>query len=242
MEARWLLPFLRPNKPMKRARRVHRGQMGASAAIAPVLLSSVVRPRRLSAEPLGLGGHPKPAINGHLKTGQLAGWLETLTTARRLCSCAGMSNVLSDEKQQQVLALGRLGWSLRRIEEATGVRRETASGYLKAAGIPVRAPRTRRLPSKPASQVSTDSGPGQNRPVRCPPTLAGRGAVRPGRAPSASACEPYREVIEEALGRAAMRWPSGRTWSTTTASRPATPASGASCASCGADAAARRAA
>ncbi len=49
-----------------------------------------------------------------------------------------MSNVLGDNKQQQVLALGRLGWSLRRIEQATTVRRETASAYLKAAGIPVR--------------------------------------------------------------------------------------------------------
>jgi hypothetical protein len=28
-----------------------------------------------------------------------------------------MSNVLGDNKQQQVLALGRLGWSLRRIEQ-----------------------------------------------------------------------------------------------------------------------------
>jgi len=39
-----------------------------------------------------------------------------------------MANVLDLEKQAQILALGRLGWSLRRIEEATGVRRETASG------------------------------------------------------------------------------------------------------------------
>lgn len=46
-----------------------------------------------------------------------------------------MSNVLGDTKQQQVGAVGRLGWSLRRIEEATTVRRETASAYLKAAGI-----------------------------------------------------------------------------------------------------------
>lgn len=38
-----------------------------------------------------------------------------------------MSNVLSDEKRQQVLALGRLEWALRRIEQAAGVRRETAS-------------------------------------------------------------------------------------------------------------------
>jgi len=41
---------------------------------------------------------------------------------------------LNEEKKQQVIALGRLGWSLRRIEEATGVRRETASSYLKEAG------------------------------------------------------------------------------------------------------------
>ena len=46
-----------------------------------------------------------------------------------------MANILGDEKKQQILALGRLGWPLRRIEQATGVRRETASAYLKAAGI-----------------------------------------------------------------------------------------------------------
>ena len=51
-----------------------------------------------------------------------------------------MSNVLSEEKKQQVIALGKLGWALRRIEQATGVRRETAGAYLKAAGIAVRPP------------------------------------------------------------------------------------------------------
>jgi IS30 family transposase len=49
-----------------------------------------------------------------------------------------MANVLSDDKRKQVEALGRLGWSLRRIQREVGVRRETASGYLKAAGIDVR--------------------------------------------------------------------------------------------------------
>src|SRR5207253_2292067 len=49
-----------------------------------------------------------------------------------------MSNVLNEDKKQQVIALGRLGWTLRRIEQATGVRRETAGAYLKAAGIAVR--------------------------------------------------------------------------------------------------------
>lgn len=42
-----------------------------------------------------------------------------------------MGNVLSREKREQVIALGRLGWSLRRIKHATGVRRETASDYLR---------------------------------------------------------------------------------------------------------------
>src|ERR1700674_1064191 len=70
-----------------------------------------------------------------------------------------MSNVLSEEKKQQVIALGRLGWPLRRIEQETGVRRETASTYLKAAGIGVRPPRAwgRRPPSKPANEVTTGS-------------------------------------------------------------------------------------
>ena len=114
-----------------------------------------------------------------------------------------MSNVLSKEKRQQILALGRLGWSLRRIEEATGVRRETASGYLKAAGLTVRGPgRPPARPANPAisSEVSTDSSPA---------TTAGKGtddtapvpAQRPSRAPQASACEPYRELIVDALGR-----------------------------------------
>jgi hypothetical protein len=52
-----------------------------------------------------------------------------------------MANVLGREKREQILALGRLGWTLRRIEAETGVRRETASAYLKAAGIAIRPPR-----------------------------------------------------------------------------------------------------
>jgi hypothetical protein len=135
-----------------------------------------------------------------------------------------MSNVLGNDKQQQVLALGRLGWSLRRIEQTTGVRRETASGYLKAAGIRVRARGGRPRawpPPKPAttSEVSTDSqpaGPAITPEVFTAPPAANpattvpvstdlpsefRAAAVPGRAPTASACEPYRDLIEEALGR-----------------------------------------
>src|SRR5713101_1481653 len=108
-----------------------------------------------------------------------------------------MSNVLDDEKKQSVVALGRLGWSLRRIEESTGVRRETASAYLKAAGIAVRVRggRPGTWPPKPATTtgVSTD-------PASKPATTAGV-STDPGRAPSASACEPFRELIAEALSR-----------------------------------------
>ena len=44
-----------------------------------------------------------------------------------------MSNVLNEEKKQQVIALGRLGWSLRKIQKATGIHRTTAADYLRAA-------------------------------------------------------------------------------------------------------------
>ena len=70
-----------------------------------------------------------------------------------------MANVLNEEKKQQVLALGRLGWPLRKIQQATRIRRETASQYLKAARIAVRPPGGwgRRAP-KPANEVITDFG------------------------------------------------------------------------------------
>jgi transposase len=130
-----------------------------------------------------------------------------------------MSNVLDNTTQQQILALGRLGWTLSRIQRTTGVRRETISGYLKAAGIPVRGRgRPSESKSKPAisdAEVSTDLGPSKPATSEAvstdssPPNPATRAEVstdsgtvpRPGRAPSASACEPYRELIVEALGR-----------------------------------------
>jgi hypothetical protein len=70
-----------------------------------------------------------------------------------------VGNVLTEEKKQQVLTLGRLGWSLRRIEKQTGIRRETAGAYLKAAGIALRPPGAwgKRAPPKPANAVTTDS-------------------------------------------------------------------------------------
>jgi transposase len=128
-----------------------------------------------------------------------------------------MSNVLSDAKRQQILALGRLGWPLRRIEQATGVRRETAGAYLKAAGIYVRPPGGwgRRV-AKPANEVTTDSDPAK--PVNEVTTDSGWSTLSPDSLDlpaeatlysnntlnskrSVSNCEPYREVIELGLNR-----------------------------------------
>ena len=142
-----------------------------------------------------------------------------------------MANVLNEEKKQQVLALGRLGWSLRRIQQATGIRRETAGTYLKAAGIAVRPPSGwGRCKPKPANEVITDSGaakpaipvipdpldPNCNpNPNPNPENLSTKGKAKATSKPanenevitdsavvtSPSACEPYREAIDLGLSR-----------------------------------------
>jgi len=138
-----------------------------------------------------------------------------------------VSNVLSDQKKQQVIALGRLGWSLRRIQGATGVRRETAATYLRAAGVPFRPPgKWGRQPAKPANEVITDSEAAEATDANSHDGSSAKPAngvitdfgaeladptalsptVSPGRSPSSSACEPYRETIQIGLsqGRNAM--------------------------------------
>ena len=114
-----------------------------------------------------------------------------------------MSNVLAEDKRQQVLALGRLGWSLRQIERATGVRRETASGYLKASGVVVRGRgRPPTAAAKPAisPEVSTDSSVTPSPCAGTGPAVTTSGD-HPAPSPRASACEPYRELIVEAVDR-----------------------------------------
>ena len=74
---------------------------------------------------------------------------------------------MSEAKKQQVIALGRLGWPLRRIEQETGVRRETAGAYLKAAGIGVRPPGAwgRRAPAKAANENGVTTGSDAAKPA-----------------------------------------------------------------------------
>ena len=117
-----------------------------------------------------------------------------------------MSNVLSEEKKQQVIALGKLGWTLRRIEQATGVRRETAGAYLKAAGIAINRPGwRRRFPSKPAIGVATDSGEAKpaNEVGVATDFIRPFSEKTPIQLPAANSsdsnCEPFRETIELGL-------------------------------------------
>ena len=134
-----------------------------------------------------------------------------------------VSNVLNEEKKQQVIALGRLGWSLRQIQRATGVRRETAASYLKAAGVAFRPPGGwgRQPPSKPPNEVITD--PVAEKPATevdadgasakpADEVITDFGVEssvdeitapepQPGRSPSASACAPYQDTIEVGLSR-----------------------------------------
>jgi transposase len=133
-----------------------------------------------------------------------------------------VSNVLNEEKRQQVLALGRLGWPLRRIQQETGVRRETASAYLKAAGIAVRPPGGwgKRPPaSKPANEVSPDfsaelaasttaaasAAVPTSAQEPAPPDSKPANEVSTDPAPAtnstASVCEPYRDFIELSLSK-----------------------------------------
>ena len=148
-----------------------------------------------------------------------------------------MANVLKDEKKQQIIALGRLGWSLRKIQEATRVRRETISAYLRGAGVEIWPPGRwkREGKAKPAIEVIT----GSEAAKPALPGFAGRPNFNPnrenlstkgkakatskpaiqvitdfgvglsGKEPEnskavgwASACEPYREIIELGLSRA----------------------------------------
>ena len=124
-----------------------------------------------------------------------------------------MSNVLNEEKKQQAIALGRLGWSLRQIQKAIGVRRETISAYLRAAGIAMREPRGQHIPARPASReegMITD--PAEAKPASLDEVITDSGGEsaaasvakpdsRPSRSPSSSACIPYQDVIELGLSR-----------------------------------------
>jgi transposase len=96
---------------------------------------------------------------------------------------------LNEQIKQQIIALGRLGWSLRRIQKSTGVRRETAATYLREAGVAVRPPGLwgRASPvTDPPPTTATDAGSGLPGAKPAIAVTTGFGAEL---APSAGSCE-----------------------------------------------------
>src|SRR3981189_2720526 len=92
---------------------------------------------------------------------------------RRGIASVGVSNVLNEQKKQQIIALGRLGWSLRRIQKSTGVRRETVAAYLREAGVAVRSPGLWGHGS--ATPTGAHAGPPRSKPAIAVPTDLGVG-------------------------------------------------------------------
>lgn len=91
---------------------------------------------------------------------------------------AGMSNVLSDKKKQG-LALGRPRLP-RRLEALTGVRRETASRCLKAAGVAVRGRGRRPREARPATSVEVSTDPESEPAIEVSTDSGAKAASLPG--------------------------------------------------------------
>ena len=93
-----------------------------------------------------------------------------------LAATAFISSIPAGFSCQQVIAQGRLGWSLRRIQRVTKFRRETAAVYLREAGVAVRPPglwgHGSASPAKEpvadllsATATGTDAGPPPAKPA-----------------------------------------------------------------------------
>jgi transposase len=111
-----------------------------------------------------------------------------------------MSYVLEQTKQQQVLALGRLGWPVTRIAAAAQVDRATVTRYLRAAGLPVRG---RGRPSEATANAAISGREVSTDPRANPAISSGQVSTdsTPSRSPQTSACALYREEIADALAR-----------------------------------------
>ncbi len=122
-----------------------------------------------------------------------------------------LGNFLQMADKQRILALLELGWSYRRIERETGIRRETAARH-----DPLRVQKRTNPstgPDSKAANVSTGSEAKADR-VSTGPT---------------SSAEPYRAVIEAAVAKGLT---AQRIWQDLCAAYgygPATPRSNASC-------------
>lgn len=110
-----------------------------------------------------------------------------------------MGNYLKVEKRQQVIALLELGWSYRRIESETGVRRETASRYDKLR----RSKAARVFPGSedvPEPGINDIGDSGSSKAAKVTPGSESKPAkVFPGSRPrqSSSAAVYHDEIVEK---------------------------------------------
>jgi hypothetical protein len=102
-------------------------------------------------------------------------------------STVGDGQRLDRQQETASIRLGRLGWSLRASKRRPPSVARRSAAISRAAGVAVRGRggQPKEWPPKPASPRGVSTDPGPHAPPR--------------RAPGASACEPYREPIAEAL-------------------------------------------
>jgi hypothetical protein len=105
-----------------------------------------------------------------------------------------MPNYLKMPKKSQVLALLGLGWSYRRIEAETGVRRETVSRYGEAR----QANAAKTFPGSDPSPPSDSLGDLPSDPSNAATTFAGSDA-NPAKPFAGFAAARYRQAISEKL-------------------------------------------
>ena len=111
-----------------------------------------------------------------------------------------MSNYLKMPKKSQVLALLELGWSYRRIEAETGVRRETVSGYDRARGANAAKTFPGSAPFVPAEFADRPPSDDSNAAKTFPGSAPNPAKTFPGSAPRPRfAAATYRTAITEKL-------------------------------------------
>jgi hypothetical protein len=108
-----------------------------------------------------------------------------------------MPNYLKMPKKSQVLALLELGWSYRRIEAETGVRRETVSRYDQAR-------RTNAAKTFPGSDPSSSIESGEVAAGEGSKRSPARSQTRPKRSPAAPRAR--ASVLRSIARRSPRNW------------------------------------
>jgi len=112
-----------------------------------------------------------------------------------------MANYLKMAKRQQVLALLELGWTYRRIEAETGVRRETVSRYDRAR----RSNAAKVFPGSSAPDPPPEGGVSPEDEAKAAKVFPGSpalpGVSAPRELPRRSTAAPYHDSILEKLGQ-----------------------------------------